>query len=94
MDPTIHYRIHNSPPLFPVLSQMNPVHALTTYVFKIHFNIISHIGLCSLRGLAPSGFPTKAVCAFLVSDIRATHPVQVTLLDFLTRIVFGGEYQS
>jgi hypothetical protein len=33
-------RVHNSPPLVPILSQTNPVQALTTDFFKIYSNII------------------------------------------------------
>jgi len=35
----IHYHIQESLPLDPILSQKNPVHTLTPYFFKIHFNI-------------------------------------------------------
>jgi len=36
----VHYRVHNSPPLVPVLSQMNPIYALPSFSSKIHINII------------------------------------------------------
>ena len=36
----VYCRFHKSPPLVPVFSQMNPLHALPSYLFKTHFNII------------------------------------------------------
>jgi hypothetical protein len=38
-NPNIHYRVYNSLPPVPVLSQINPVH-IPTHFLKIYFNII------------------------------------------------------
>jgi hypothetical protein len=56
-NPKVHHRVHKSPPLVSILSQISPVHSLF-YFLNIHFNIILHLRLGLLGGLFPSGFPT------------------------------------
>jgi hypothetical protein len=41
MQPQVYYRVHKSPPLVPILHMMNSVHTLTSYLFRIHFNIVT-----------------------------------------------------
>ena len=38
--PKVHYRVHNSPPVVPVDSQMNPIHSRPSCFIQTHFNII------------------------------------------------------
>jgi hypothetical protein len=52
MEPKGSLRVYNSPPLVPILSQMNPVHTFPPY---FHLILSSHLGLRPF----PTGFRTK-----------------------------------
>jgi len=53
----------------------------------------SHLLLSLPSGLFPSGFRTKTLYMPLFSNTRATCPVHLILLDFITRKKFGEEYR-
>jgi hypothetical protein len=50
------YHAHMSLPLDLILSQMNPMHILTSYLLKIHFNIILQCITKSLKWFPPFPF--------------------------------------
>ena len=90
----VHYRTHKRLPPVSILGQPNPVHIPTSHFLQIHPNIITHLCLGLPSGLLPSGFPTKTPYTPLSSPIRATCPVYLILLDFITRIILVEQYKS
>jgi hypothetical protein len=48
----VHNRVQKGPPLFPILSQMNPVYIFLPYFPKIHSNIIFPYAPISLEKVA------------------------------------------
>jgi hypothetical protein len=75
-----------SPPLVPILSQMNPVHTLTHYSLKIHFNII-------LSLIISSGLPTK-MYAFLLCVLHVPTVSLPWFEHFIKFLHNGSSYKK
>ena len=85
-----HHRLHKSPLLLPIVSQINPVHVLPSHILKIHSNIFLRLrlGLPSCLSQFPQLYTT------LFSPVRATCPAHLIHLDLNIRIILGEEYRS
>jgi hypothetical protein len=89
-NPKFHYRVHKSPPLVPILSQINPVHTTSSYLSKIHFSTIPHLRLAFPRGFS-SWFSYKSPICIPILPIRATCPAHLILLHLIILIIPGEE---
>jgi hypothetical protein len=75
--PKVHYRVQKSPPIVPILSQINSVHTVVSYPYKIHFKIIlPHTYRYFLWSLS-SSIPAKILYALLCPPTRATCPAHL-----------------
>ena len=91
-NPKVHYRTHKRPPPVSILDQPNPVHITTSHLLEVHLNIILPSTPRSPQWSSSLRFPHQDPIQPLSSPIRATCPAHFILLDFITRTIFGEEY--
>jgi len=70
------YHVNSSSTLAPILNQSNPVHAPHLHLIPRRSILIlfPHLCLGILRGVFPSGVPTKIFYAYFPSPTHATFP--------------------
>ena len=79
-NPKVRYRIHNSLPLAPVLSQINPVRASPSHLLNCHFNIILPSTTRSSKWCLFLRSPNQnPVCIFPLSVLHAP-PISLFLI--------------
>jgi hypothetical protein len=69
-NPEVHHWVHKSPPPVPILNQMNAVHTISSYLYKMNFNILPPTLLSSHQNtfLFPmrATFPAHLILLYLI----------------------------
>jgi hypothetical protein len=89
----LHHRVHDSSPPVPILSHINPIHALPILFPKRFIQILSsHLRLGLSSGLFTPGFPTDNLYASFISPIR-TACAAFHFFYLVTRMILAEEYR-
>jgi hypothetical protein len=94
-NPKVHYRVFKCPPLVPILIKISSAHDRTSHFLKIHLNII----LLSILGSSKWSLffrfrHENYVRTSPLSASRAACLASLINLDFMTQIIFCGDYTS
>ena len=91
-NPKVHYRIYNSPPPVPTLSQPHLFHALPIHFLKIHLNII--LPSTPWTSKLSQVSPPKPCMHLFCPSICPTCPAHIIQLDFVVRRILAEQYRS
>ena len=69
--------IHKGSPIIPILSRINPIPLIDTYLFKVHHNNVLPSTPRLPKGLLPVSLPDKIFKGRLPSSILATCPTHL-----------------
>jgi hypothetical protein len=88
LNPNVHFHIHNSPPIAPVLNQINLLQVLT--LLEAPFQYYLDVYACVLQVTSFHQSPHQTLYAPLLSTKLVTFTAHLICLDVITRITFGN----
>jgi hypothetical protein len=91
LNPMVHYRVHKSPPLVPILRQIKPVYNTPSYLSKLHFNIDHPPMSWSSQGSL--SFWISHQYSICIALLPHSCPAHLILLDLIILIILGEQYK-